>query len=144
MPRVDFYILSDPAADARLKIACRVVEKAYEAGQKIYVQTAAEADSKAIDDLLWTFSDRSFMPHEITAGGAASHERIVALIGTGPAPDARYRQLIVNLSDAMPADSEAAERIVEIIDSDAQRKALARERFRIYRERGCTLDTHNL
>ena len=144
MPRVDFYILSDPLPQARLKVACRLVEKAYEAGQKIYVQTAAEADSKAIDDLLWTFSDGSFIPHEIAAGDGASHERIVALIGTGPAPDPRYRQLIVNLSDAMPFDGELAERIVEIVGADAQRKGLARERFRVYRDRGCTLDTHNL
>jgi len=144
MPRVDFYILSDPLPQARLKIACRIVEKAYEAGQKIYVQTAVEADSRAIDDLLWTFSDGSFIPHEIAGSAGASHERIVALIGTGPVPDARYRQLIVNLSDALPPDGEAAERIVEIVAADAPCKGLARERFRVYRDRGCALDTHNL
>ena len=143
MPRIDFYVLSDTAPEARLKTACRIVEKAYGAGQKVYIRTAGEADSQAIDNLLWTYSDQSFVPHEIAAGGPVSHDRIAALIGTGPAP-APYRQVLVNLTDIMPTESDSVERIVEIVDADPERKRLARDRFRTYRERGCVLETHNL
>jgi DNA polymerase-3 subunit chi len=46
--------------------------------------------------------------------------------------------------DAMPADVNAYERIAEIVDVDPERKRTARERYKQYREQGCTLESHNL
>ena len=67
--RVDFYVLSENAPDARLRWACRLAEQAAEQGSRVYLQTAGQAEAQRLDELLWTYNDRSFLPHEIFSGG---------------------------------------------------------------------------
>ncbi|HMN43448.1 MAG TPA: DNA polymerase III subunit chi [Povalibacter sp.] len=143
MARVDFYVLSQEGPDARLRIACRLVEKAYDQNLKVYVQTSSQAEAQRLDELLWTFNDRAFIPHEINTGNGASHERVVVLIGEAAAPQS-HRQLLINLVNRLPDDFEHFERVAEIVDVDPENKRLSRERYKVYRERGCELDTHNL
>ncbi|HEY6643442.1 DNA polymerase III subunit chi [Povalibacter sp.] len=143
MPRVDFYVLSQEAPDARLRVACRLIEKAYDQNLRTYVQTVSLADAQRLDELLWTFNDQAFIPHEVSNGSGASHERVVVLLGEAPAPPS-HRQLLINLANRLPADFENFERVAEIVDVDPENKRLSRERYKVYRERGCELDTHNL
>jgi DNA polymerase-3 subunit chi len=141
--RVDFYVLSQDGPDARLRIACRLVEKAYDQNIRVYVQTSSFADAQRLDDMLWTFNDRSFIPHEVMQGNAATHERVMALLGEAPPPSS-HRQLLINLTNSLPADIESFDRIAEIVDVDPENKRLSRERYKAYRERGCELESHNL
>ena len=143
MSRVDFYVLSQEGGDARLRVACRLAEKAVEQGKRVYLQTASLADTQRLDELLWTFNDRSFLPHEVATAAGASHERVMILLGEAVAP-ATHRQLLVNLTDALPASVDAYERVAEIVDPDPERKRLSRERYKAYREQGCELESHNL
>jgi DNA polymerase-3 subunit chi len=136
---VDFYILSEEGPDARLRYACRLAERAVEQGCHVYMQGL---DVQKLDDMLWTFSDRSFLPHEIYNGQPASHARVMIMLGAEPGP-ASHRDLLINLTETMP-QIEPYARIAEIIDTDPERKRLARERYKQYRERGCTLESHNL
>ncbi len=143
MPKVDFYILADPGVPAQHRYACRLTEQAFEQGQKVYLRAATEADLQQLDEVLWTFSDRAFLPHEIAGPASPSHPLIAALIGREAAP-AGYRTLLVNMTDEMPADAEQFERIAEVVAADPERKQRARDRFRQYRERGWPLETHNV
>ena len=140
--RVDFYVLSENAPDARLRWACRLAEQAAEQGSRVYLQTADHADARRLDELLWTYNDRSFLPHDIS-GGQPSHPRVMVLLGDA-APPPSHRQLVVNLTQALPAEVEQYERVAEIVDVDPERKRTARERYKQYRERGCTLESHNV
>jgi len=140
--RVDFYVLSQDGPDALLRVVCRLAEKAYNQTLRTYVQTATLAQAQQLDEQLWKFNDE-FIPHEISEGNGASHERAAILIGESPAP-ASHRQLLINLANRVPADFEAFERIAEIVDVDPENKRLSRERYKVYRERGCELDSHNL
>ena len=143
MTRVDFYVLSEEGTDVRLRYACRLAEKAVDHGLRVYVQTASLTEAQRLDELLWTFSDRSFLAHEIANGAAPSHPKVMVLVGDGEAPP-DYRQVLVNLTDRLPPSIELYERIAEIVDTDPERKRLSRERYKHYREQGCALETHNL
>jgi DNA polymerase-3 subunit chi len=138
--RVDFYILSEEGPDARLRYACRLAERAVEQGYHVYMHAL---EVQKLDDMLWTFSDRSFLPHEIYTGQPASHGRVMIMLGAEPGP-ASHRDLLINLLDTMPPEIEPYARIAEIIDADPERKRSARERYKQYRERGCALESHNL
>jgi DNA polymerase III subunit chi len=141
--QVDFYILAEDAPDARLRYACRLAEQAVERGERVYLQAAGAAEAQRLDDLLWTFNDRSFLPHEIFSGAPASHERVMIMLGHEPAP-ATHRQLLINLTDHVPANLGQYECIAEIVDVDPGRKQSARERFRQYRDQGCALEAHDV
>lgn len=143
MSRVDFYVLADAAPDARLRYACRLAEEAVDRGRRVYLQTASQGEALQLDELLWAFNDRSFLPHEIHAAGPAPHERVMILIGATAAPPS-HRQLLVNLTEAVPPDLDGYEQIAEIVAMDAERKRTARERYKMYRDRGCTLESHNV
>jgi DNA polymerase III subunit chi len=143
MPRVDFYVLSEEAPDARLRCACRLIEKATDLDHRVYVLTNSLELGRRLDDLLWTYSDRTFLPHDVWTGDAQPDSLSKILIGEQPAPQT-HRQILVNLADQAPADLNSYTRIIEIVDSDPERKRLSRERYKLYREKGCALETHNL
>ena len=63
--RVEFYVLPGTEERERLKFACRVAQKAYLAGQRVFVWLDDAAQLERFDELLWTFVDRGFVPHEI-------------------------------------------------------------------------------
>jgi DNA polymerase-3 subunit chi len=140
---VDFYVLSEGGPDARLLCACRLAESAVEQGARVYLLTSGAGDTRRLDELLWTYHDRSFLPHEIYSGAPATHELVRVMLGESPGPES-HRDLLINLTESLPAGLEQYTRIAEIVDVHAERKRTARERYKHYRERGCTLESHNL
>jgi DNA polymerase-3 subunit chi len=93
---------------------------------------------------LWTFSQGSFIPHRVIdkVTGTTIIEPVV--IGCGIAPESLDTQVLINLAGTVPEFFSRYQRVAELVDGNAQRRALARERFRIYRDKGCELHTHRL
>jgi DNA polymerase-3 subunit chi len=134
MPTIDFYVLSDTAPDAHLRHACRLAEQAAEQGKRVFIRMAHDSEIKRMDDLLWTFGDRNFLPHEVAHGSTPSHERIRVLIGIDPPP--AFRDVVINLHPAIPAEVDALQCIVELVPMDDGLKQAARSRFKAYRDAG--------
>ena len=138
--RVDFYVLKSSTARQRWTFACRLTEKAYLRDLRVVVASDSAADAAALDELLWTFNDRSFVPHEVrdAADGTARVQLTADLRSVGQA------DLLVNLGAGMPAGLERFARVAEIIDADDERRRLGRQRFKAYRELEVPLETHQL
>jgi len=137
-PRIDFYVLPGDEARARLVYACRLVEKAYQQDHRVYVHAAGPADAEAFDDLLWVFSDGSFVPHEVAAG---TEPKSPVVIGYGEPRDA---DVLVNLAPDAPAFFERYARVAEFVDAEASRRDQGRRRFAFYRDRGVQPETHKV
>jgi DNA polymerase-3 subunit chi len=140
--RVDFYILDESSAAARLKLACRLAEKAYLAGQTALVWHTDPEELRAFDDLLWTFMDGSFVPHEMLTAGASTDETPV-LLSSGTAPSADV-DIIINLAPDVPGCLARTRRVAEIIDGDDSRRRAGRARFKAYRDLGIQPASHNI
>lgn len=138
--RIDFYILSDESPNARDRLCCRLAEKAWKLGHSVYLHTASAAEAAAIDELLWTFRDGSFVPHGLS--GEAGEPPPV-LIGAGDAP-ATGADVLINLCAGVPEFHARFPRIVEIVAAPAPDRAAGRERFRYYRERGHQPQSHKI
>jgi DNA polymerase-3 subunit chi len=141
--RVDFYILDESSATARLKLACRLAEKAYLAAQTALVWHTDPEELKAFDEMLWTFMDGSFVPHEMLTAGGASSEETPVLLSAGTAPPADV-DIIINLAPDVPGCLSRARRIAEIIDGDDSRRRAGRARFKAYRDLGIQPASHNI
>lgn len=138
---VDFYVLRSAAPEQRWNFACRLAEKAYLRDLRVVILAESAAAAERLDDLLWTFSDASFVPHALcTDDGTAADPAPVHL--TADASRAPQADLLVNLSDRMPPDPARFARIAEIVDADAERRRLGRERFKSYRDMKIPLETH--
>jgi len=142
-PQVDFYLLSDTDARAVYRTTCRLAEKAYEQGHRVVVRTPDAASTAQIDELLWTFSDRSFVPHCVWPGEPSLVDASPVLISSAAGPDT-HRGVLINLSAEMPGDGPTFERVLEIVPADEDSKRLARTRWRTYRDAGIEPKTHNL
>ena len=140
--RVDFYILEGPSATARLKLACKLTEKAYLASQRVLVWHTDSAELKVFDDMLWTFSDGSFVPHEPLAAAAAP-EGAPVLLSAGTPPSANV-DIIINLAPDLPPCLSQTRRVAEIIDGDDARRRTGRARFKAYRDLGVQPASHNI
>jgi DNA polymerase-3 subunit chi len=141
--RVDFYVLKSAADKLRWAFACRLTEKAYLRDLSIVIVNDTLADAQALDDLLWTFNERSFIPHKVCMDeqsvDPATKVHLAVLPTALPAAD-----LLVNLTARLPDHWERYARIAEIIDADEDRRRLGRERFKAYRDLKVTLATHQL
>ena len=133
-------MLEGSDARARWRYACQEIEKAFLAEERVLVWLDNEADVAAFDDLLWTFADRSFIPHEPLSPESDWEESPVLLSAGREPPSAP--QTIVNLAMGAPPDLERVSRLVEIIDADPARRQAGRERFKQYRAMGVEPVTH--
>ena len=140
--KVDFYVIAGSGVETRQRFACRLAEKAYRLNNTVHIHTADRQSVQQIDDLLWTFRDGSFVPHEVLENSVAEPPAPIT-IGCESAPT-RNCDLLINLSEEIPSMAESFPRVAEIVTSDEDARNRSRKRFVDYRDRGHTLDTHTL
>jgi DNA polymerase-3 subunit chi len=141
--KVDFYPLGEPDRRARLVTACRLAEKAYDQGLRVAVRTASAAETAEFDELLWTFSDRSFVPHVVWPTEPDVVAATPVVVGSSSLP-ASHRDVLINLAPDAPADFSAYARICEVVGGDEDAKKAGRHRWRTYRDAGCAPEAHPL
>jgi DNA polymerase-3 subunit chi len=139
MTQVDFYILQGNENLRRYRTACRLVEKAYALGHRVHIHTDSAVVAKQLDDLLWTFRDRSFIPHEIAP---QNPDPVMVTIGHSWIPN--QCDVLINLASEVPEFFSRFQRVAEIIDQDQDRRHSGREHYRYYRDRGYSLTHHEL
>jgi len=141
MTQVDFYILAAQGRSDPEQVACRVADKAYSQGHRVYIHGASEAEIRRLDRLLWTFRQSSFVPHGLI--GEADPAATPVLLGWGLDPD-QQDDVLINLASAVPNFFSRFQRVAEIVGPDPQVREAGRERYRFYRDRGYPLQTHEL
>jgi len=142
MARVDFYVLQAAGEPARQQFACRLAEKAYKLKNTVHICTTDRAAAEQMDDLLWTFRDGSFVPHELIGRDADSVRSPVTIADVSVAsvgPD-----LLINLGPAAAENCDSFPRVAEIVTSDDHGLQESRKRYAHYRELGHSLETHKL
>jgi len=142
--QIDFYILAGDSDDARLKLACRIADKAMQTSRHIFINSASEPESRRLDELLWTFSQGSFVPHRIVTDGASGQIAEPVLIGCGNDPVDEHWDLMINLAAELPEFFSRYDRVAEVVDGNPERRELGRDRYRFYRDRGYKLNTHQM
>jgi len=141
MTRIDFYLLADPHERARDLAVSRLTQKAFSLGHRVFILARDRTEASRLDDLLWTFSAGSFIPHGLHSKSEQAVE-VPVLIGSEP-PET-FADVLISLAPDVPDCFSRFERVAEVVGGDEQAKASARDRFRFYRDRGYTLQTHNL
>ncbi len=141
MTRVDFYLIENEPEGGKDIAVCKLAHKAFRLGHRIYILTANRDEAQRLDRLLWTFSDGSFIPHGLSSEKTGTDFPV--LIGHDEPPPA-YEDVLITVSDRVPDCFSRFQRVAEIVDSSEANKVMARERFRFYRDRGYTLQTHTL
>lgn len=131
MSEVWFYHLQRQALEAALPA---LLEKALAAGKRAVVMLGSEERVEAIDNLLWTYNDRSFLPHGSARDGFAS-EQPVWLTQADENPNGA--QILVLADGARSSHVGEFERCFELLDgNDPAAVGAARLRWKAYEEAG--------
>ncbi len=141
MTKVDFYVLEQHHHEARQRFACRLAEKAWQQGNRVYIHTGGAEQSQRLDELLWTFRLGSFIPHALDSDD--SDETVAIHIGHGDEPR-HHDQVLINLAPEVPLFFSRFERVADLVDQDEQTRQQGRQRFRFYRDRGYPLENHSI
>ncbi|RDH88532.1 MAG: DNA polymerase III subunit chi [endosymbiont of Escarpia spicata] len=141
MTQVDFYILKEQAKANRYMLACRLVEKIYHQGRRVFIHTVSNEEARHMDRLLWTFRQGSFVPHAQLQDANSAVTPVI--IGCG-GDAVEESDVLINLTTDVPNFFSRFERVAEVIDKEPELKTAGRERFRFYRDRGYPLNTHEI
>jgi DNA polymerase-3 subunit chi len=139
--QVDFYLLPDESAQNRVRFACRLADKAYRLGNRVFIHTESAEQTRQLDDLLWTFQQNSFVPHAVYT--AEQRDLPPVLLSHDAEPDAGS-QVLINLDAEVPLFFSRFERVAELVNQDDKVRRQGRSRFSFYRERGYALRTHEI
>jgi DNA polymerase III subunit chi len=140
MTRVDFHVLPADGKVEADRWACRLAAKAWKQGHRIYIQAASDTHARRLEELLWTFRDIAFLPHNMIEDRS---EEVRVYIGHGEEqPD--EHEVMINLAHPVPSFFSRFERVLEIVPADDEPRTRARERYRFYQERGYPLASHTI
>ena len=139
--RVDFYILKQDNPRAHYHFACRLIEKAYRHKHTVYVHTENTAEAHRLDELLWTFRDESFIPHNLAGEGPTPPPPVQ--LGCNHEPH-QFNDILINFAQTIPTFYQRFKRVIEIVPHQEDHKKLARDHYCIYRDQNCQLQSHNI
>jgi len=132
--RVDFYHLTRTTLEGALP---KLLEKALDSGARVVVMAGSPERVEALTGHLWTYDDRSFLPHGNARDGHAEAQPIW-LTEKDENPN---EATILVLTDGAVSDRIAEyERCLEIFDgNDPDAVEAARARWGAYRADGLTV-----
>jgi len=106
----------------------------YERGETVSIYAPDEAEASALDDVLWTFRQNSFVPHVRLEKAAEPLMEPVIIFGDAPEGEAPEQAaadvLILSSADGMPAWFAKFDHICDFAEVyDDKRSQAARGRF---------------
>ncbi|AHE66415.1 DNA polymerase III subunit chi [Legionella oakridgensis] len=141
--RIDFYLSNNKQPMAHWMLACRLLEKAYLREHRVFVFCEHQQDAERLDELLWTYKDDSFIPHNLQGEGPEPPPPIQIGYKTESEPRG-YNDILLNLATTIPSFFSRFRRIMEIVASDDAAKEISRDHYRTYRNQQCDIHTHSI
>lgn len=166
MTKIDFYVLEEERPKEGFLFTCRLIEKIYRQGHRVYVYSENQAQIDKLDQLLWSFKAESFIPHSqhinqtdtltateqsLASKAPSANEQPLAhqaplnevLLGTCP-PPSHYHSCLINLSENVPSFFSRFQRLGEVVLNNERRRNISRNNYRFYQQRGYAIDTHKI
>ncbi len=140
MPEIWFYHLQHQPLEKALP---SLLEKGLERGWRVVVQAGAEERLDALDDLLWTYAEASFLAHGRARDGDAEMQPVY--LTTGPEnPNGARLRLFIDGADVevlvAGGTYETYERLILLFDgSDEDQLTSARAQWKTLKDQGHTL-----
>jgi len=134
MTEIRFYHLTRTTLEAALP---QLLEKALEREWRAVVMAGSGARVEALNQLLWTYKDRAFLPHGAAADGYAEHQPIWL---TTEDENPNGAKVLFLLDGAGTQRPESYDLVAEIFDgTDAEAVQGARARWKTYKSGGFDL-----
>lgn len=140
MPRADFYLIAKPRfSEQPLLLVCELARKAYAVQQPTLILTRDFAQAEALDELLWSFDEDAFIPHQLAGDDDDDH---IAVLIAPPGVETPARVLTINLREQCP--QAYGDRVLEVVAADPAEREGSRTRWREYQRLGFELNKFDM
>lgn len=136
MKQAQFYVLNK---DNINELASDLAAQAWRLGKRVLIACETEQQAFEIDELLWARDPDSFVPHNLS-GEATQYPTPIEISWKGKR-NAQRRDLLITLQNDIPDYVASFNQIIEFVPADETAKAIARERYKQYRQMGWHLST---
>ncbi|KZX78044.1 hypothetical protein A3715_10960 [Oleiphilus sp. HI0009] len=144
--QTDIYISKGNAFSDLASIACRIAEKAIAANQTILFVCESDIDAKSLDELLWSYRESSFLPHQQSVSPSPSYP--IAIASSQGANDPSFKatdtNICVYLGPTKLAEEPQMKRRMFIVRNDQKQLESARALFKQLKSNGEDINTHDL
>ena len=140
MPQIDFYLVQDASM---VHVACKLLEKVYQQKMTAHAHCENETLATQANEMLWTFKDASFIPHELVSE-INDHEPPIS-IGFGEQMPPAIYDVLLTLSAELPEFATQFERILFIIPTSNEAwKQVARDYYKDFKAQGWQVNHHTI
>ena len=134
MAEIGFYHLQRSRLEQALP---RLLEKIIALDHRVVVLAGSPERVESLNEELWTYDDRSWLPHGTRSDGPAAAQPIYL---TAAEENPNQADVLVCVDGMEAADVDRYERVVDMFDGrDEGALTGARERWRRFRDRGMAL-----
>ena len=140
MTQISFYTLSEEGSDARILFACRLIDKAWKLGHRVFIQTQSTEQAKRLDDMLWQYQATSFVSHGLLDEKTGNESIVIS----SQLPDGSHDDVLINLSADTHTSHLDFARVNEIVSADQDSLEQGRVRYRFYKDQGHSPETHKI
>jgi DNA polymerase-3 subunit chi len=137
MTTIDFYF----NADDRLQVACRLAGKAAAQKKRLLIYSPEVELAQRVDRMLWTWPAIGFIPHCLAGDGLERETPVLIAADAGAHPSC---ELLLNLARDCPPHFERFDRLLEIVSLEDEDRRAGRARYKFYRDRGYSIQSHDL
>ncbi|MFZ7233700.1 DNA polymerase III subunit chi [Avibacterium avium] len=141
--QAQFYILQKTQPKAPLSametLACDLAAQAWRLGKKVLISCESEEQAFRLDEALWAREPQEFVPHNLS-GEITQYATPIEISWAGKR-NAQRRELLINLQAQVPDFVASFTQVIDFVPSDEAQKAIARERYKQYRQLGWQLST---
>jgi len=141
-PRYWFHILPQNTHAARNLHAAKLVDKAWQQGDRVCVLCDTEEQALELDDLLWNFTPEAFIPHSIAKAAPTPCSDPVGILLYPPA--AVDWDTVIVLSSALPEDADQYRRLALVAHNDPAVLNQARGHYKQLRSLGIEARVHDM
>ncbi|TCS99919.1 DNA polymerase III chi subunit [Tepidimonas ignava] len=138
MTQVAFHLNVPATPQGWRAYVCRLLAKAHAARARVWV-AVADADLAALDEALWTLPADDFVPHVRWDAAALLVQRSPIVLAPPTVSPPGPRGVVVNVQpqwlDWLDQGAPPT-RVIEIVSTDDEAKAAARQRWRRYQQLG--------
>jgi len=136
-----FHILTQSSPAARNLHAAKLVDKAWQQGDRVGIVCDTMQHAQELDDLIWNFSPDAFIPHSIVPDSATTCTDPVGILLCPPVPE--DWDTVIILSATLPTDADRFKRLALVAHNDETVLTQARSHFKQLRAMGIEARVHD-
>ncbi|URJ23966.1 DNA polymerase III subunit chi [Blochmannia endosymbiont of Camponotus sp.] len=147
MKRSTFYLLSQEFEQKNKpncieRFACKLISTQWRSGKTILVTCEDKHQATKIDEILWTFDQNSFLPHNLF--GKATHHTPIIIYWNQCCYDNQPKDLLINLMSKNMNFFLDFNEIIDFVPIPNILKKSARYRYRSYKKNGFQISVVNI